>query len=106
MQGTSVFVTADGTEIHNTGAHQLTLCTLDWQYVTDMEYLFTDVHKALGPVSSMVRKGNRFAFDPTGRYMENFLTSDRIALCEDSGVYVVDVLVAPQDFDDTVKNQD
>ena len=93
-------MTADGTEIHNLGARKLTLSTLDWRHVRDMEFQVTDVHKALGSVSSMVRKGNRVVFDPEGSFVENIHTGDRMPLREDNGVYVLDVLVAPLNYND------
>ena len=89
------FITADGTEIENEGARRLTLCTPDWQNVRNMEFQVTDVNKALGSVSKMVRNGNRVVFDAMGSYIENTQTAERIWLREDNGVYVLDVLVAP-----------
>ena len=38
-------------EIDNEGARKLTLCTPDWNNISNMELQVTDVNRALGSVS-------------------------------------------------------
>ena len=53
------------------------------------------MNKALGSVSKIVNNGDRVVFDMDGSYIENKWSNDRLWLREDNGVYVLDMLVAP-----------
>ena len=53
------------------------------------------MNKALGSVSKIVNNGNRVVFDGDGSYIENKWSKDKLWLREDNGVYVLDMLVAP-----------
>ena len=46
----------------------------------------------------MVRNGNRVVFDKSGSYIESLQTGEKMWLREDSGAYVLDVLVAPPGY--------
>ena len=54
----------------------------------------------------MVGKGNRVIFDPEGSFIENIQNGDRMPLREDNGVYVLDVLVAPPNYNDIGGDKD
>ena len=95
------FITANGEEIDNEGARRLTLCTPDWGNLRNMEFAVTDVNKALGSVSKMVKNGNRVVFDASGSFIESHQTGEKMWLREDNGVFVLDVLVAPPGYRDT-----
>ena len=60
-----------------------------------MVFQVAAVNKALGSVSQIVSNGNRVIFDPTGSYIQNVGSVEKIWLRETNGVYVLDVLVAP-----------
>ena len=99
-KGGDFFITADGTEIDNLGSRRLTLCTPDWGNMRNMDFQVTDVNKALGSVSKMVRNGNRVVFDSAGSFIENVQSGEKIWLREEHGVFVLNVLVAPPGFGD------
>ena len=89
------YTTADGTPVHNEGEKTLTMCTPDGQHLRQMTFQVAAVNKALGSVSKIVNNGNRVVFDMDGSYIENKWSNDRLWLREDNGVYVLDMLVAP-----------
>ena len=70
-----------------------------------MTFQVAKVNKALGSVSQIVNNGNRVIFDPSGSYIENVFTNDRMWLRERNGVYVLDALVAPHDQGSDPGNQ-
>ena len=65
-----------------------------------MDFQVTNVTKALGSVSGMVKNRNKVVFDMDDEgyvcsYIESKDTGDKLWLRERNGVYVLDVLVAP-----------
>ena len=60
-----------------------------------MTFQCADVHKALGSVSQIVRKGNRVVFDENGSYIQNKSTGELRWLEERNGIYVLPAFVAP-----------
>ena len=88
------YSTADGTTIYNKGEKKLTISTLDGS-LRSMTFQCAGVNKALGSVSQIVKNGNTVVFSPTGSYIENLDTKEKLWLRERGGVYVLDVLVAP-----------
>lgn len=89
------YTTADGTPVHNEGEKTLTMCTPDGNHMRQMTFQVAAVNKALGSVSKIVNNGNRVVFDVDGSYIENKWSKDKLWLREDNGVYVLDMLVAP-----------
>ena len=62
-----------------------------------MAFQLAKVNKAFGSVSNTVANGNKVAFDARGSYIESSWSGGRIWLCEDNGVCVLDMTVAPPD---------
>ena len=98
-----VYTAANGGELKNEGERKLFLATLDGGIVKKMDFQVTNVTKALGSVSRMVKNQNRVVFDLDDEgndcsYIENKQTGDVLWLRERNGVYVLDVLVAPPDY--------
>ena len=65
-----------------------------------MTFQVARVKKALGSVSQMVKNGNKLVFhqDSSGKdtsYIQNKRTNEKIWLRQESGVYVLDLMVAP-----------
>ena len=74
-----------------------------------MDFQVTNVTKALGSVSRMVRHGNRVVFDMdesgvSNSYIEKKDTGEKLWLRERNGVYVLDLLVAPPGYAGEVDN--
>ena len=89
--------------MYNEGQRELFMCTPDGQSVKKMTLQIAKVSKALGSVSQMVDHGHRVVFD-TGwngtdiSYIENKQSKERTWLRRENGVYVLDMLVAPPNF--------
>ena len=62
-----------------------------------MTFQRAKVSKALGSVSQIVSKGNRCVFEPSGSYIQNLNSGEKIWLRERNGVCVLDVMVGPPD---------
>ena len=54
-----------------------------------MKFLDADVKRPLGSVTALVDAGNKVMFAPSGSYIENVATSERIPLKRSRGVYVM-----------------
>ena len=99
MKAEQSYVCADGTEIQNVGERHLVLSSLDWTQTRKMKFQVTQVHKALGSVSRIIKNNNKIVFDEEeGSYILNKETGEKLWLREDNGVFVLDVLVAPPDW--------
>ena len=57
-----------------------------------------EVNKALLSVNKLVQSGNRVVFDETGSYIEDKLTSERIWLREQGGMYMLKMWVRGEGF--------
>ncbi len=90
------YTTADGGVVVNEGEKTLTLATCDGG-MRQMTFQLAAVNKALGSVSQIVSNGNRVVFEPSGSFIQNLSTGERLWLRETNGVYVLDVLVGPPD---------
>ena len=55
FRGGQFYVSAGGKEIPNHGERTLTLSTLDWSSIRNVTFQVTDVTKALGAVSKIVK---------------------------------------------------
>ena len=92
------YTTADGSRVYNEGEKKLLVATMDGQQRA-MTFQVAPVHKALGSVHQVLRKGNKVTFDTdeSGRYVSNIAhkaSGKRIPLRVEKGVYVLDMLVA------------
>ena len=85
---------ANGSVIRNYGQRVVTGRTEEGTLVS-MPIQVADVGKVLGSVREMVNHGNRVVFDVDGSYIENKWSKDKLWLREDNGVYVLDMLVTP-----------
>ena len=97
------YFTADGTKVYNEGQRELYICTPEGN-LRKMKFQVAKVKKALGSVSEMVDSGNRVVFDTDEggydiSYIENKKTRDKVWLRRENGVYVLDMMVAPPNFD-------
>ena len=97
------YFTADGTKVYNEGQRELYICTPQGK-LRKMKFQVAKVKKALGSVSEMVDSGNRVVFDTDEggydiSYIENKKTRDKVWLRRENGVYVLDMMVAPPNFD-------
>ena len=80
----------------NEGEKTLTLATQGGG-MRQMTFQLAAVNKALGSVSQIVGNGNRVVFEPSGSFIQNLNTGEKLWLRENNGVYVLDVLVGPPD---------
>ena len=97
------YTTADGTKVYNEGEKELIVSSLDGAQCRAMTFQVAKVNKALGSVNQMVRRGNRVVFDQDeqGRdisYILHKATNQRMFMRPENGVYVLDVLVAPPEY--------
>ena len=97
------YTTADGSRVYNEGQKSVIISTLDGNQERAMTFQVAQVHKALGSVSQMVKKGNRVIFDmdEEGRdvsHITNKQTQENIPMRLENGVYVIDFVVAPPDY--------
>ena len=93
------YTTADGARVYNQGEKRLPMSTTDGQQHRAMAFQAAPVHKALGSVHQMVRRGNKVTFDTDecGRDVSSIVhkaSGQRIPLRVESGVYVLHMLVA------------
>ena len=91
------YQTADGTPIYNEGQKTLKLVNNLGQART-MTFQCAQVSKALGSVSKICSNNNRVVFDDDGSYIENKDTGERLWLEQRNGVYVLDMMIAPQSW--------
>ena len=97
------YTSASNHTIHNMGERTLTLYTVDYPGRRTMKFQVTDVNKALGSASKIVRSGNKIVFDLDEHgndysYIGNKKSRDRLWLRDKNGVYVLDMLVAPPGY--------
>ena len=103
----AVYTAANGGTFSNEGERKLYLATLQGDIMRKMDFQVTNVTKALGSVSRMVKNGNKVVFDVDVHgnchsYIEKKETGERLWLRERNGVYVLDVLVAPPGYNGEV----
>ena len=91
------YQTADGTPIYNEGQKTLKLMNSLGQ-ARMMTFQCAQVSKALGSVSKICSNNNRVVFDDDGSYIENKDTGERLWLEQKNGVYVLDMMIAPQSW--------
>ena len=95
------YITAGGSKVYNEGQRKVDVCTLDGQQRRSMTFQVARVKQALIPVSQMVKNGNKLVVDQdsSGKdtsYIQNKRTNEKIWLRQESGVYVLDLMVAPR----------
>lgn len=83
---------ANGTKIKDQGGKRIVFKT-DEGGLNSMQFRLADVTKTLASVSRMCKKGNRVIFDDDGSFIENKESGKRLAMKEENGVYVIDVMV-------------
>ena len=91
------YQTADGTPIYNEGQKTLKLMNHLGQ-ARIMTFQCAEVKKALGSVSKICSNGNRVIFDDEGSHIENKESGERLCLEQKNGVYVLDMMIAPQSW--------
>ena len=89
------YTAANGEPVYNRGEKTLLLASRDGSDLRKMTFQCADVHKALGSVSQIVKRGNRVIFDENGSYIQNNLSGDVLWLEERNGVYVLPTYIAP-----------
>ena len=99
----AVYTAANGGQLENEGERRLYLATVQGDMLRKMDFQVTNVTKALGSVSRMVKNGNKVIFDVDEKgnnhsYIEKKDTGERLWLRERNGVYVLDVMVAPPGY--------
>lgn len=97
------YITADGSKLYNEGQKEVVISSMDGAPCRRMTFQVAQVHKALGPVSQRVRDGNGLVFDMDAyrrdiSHIVNTTTNDTLYTKQESGVYVLDVLVAPPEY--------
>ena len=80
---------------------KLNVCTLDEKQRRSMTFQVARVKKALGSVSQMVKNGTKLVVEQesSGKdtsYIQNKRTNEKTRLRQENGVYVLDLMVAPQ----------
>ena len=98
-----VYTAANGGELPNEGEKRLFLATVDGDHLKRMDVQVTNVNKALGSVSRMVKNGHRVVFDQDEwgdncSYIESRTSGEKMWLRERNGVYVLDVMVGPPSY--------
>ena len=83
---------ANGTKIKDQGGKTIMFKTEDGG-VNCMRFRLADVTKTLASVSRMCQKNNRVVFDSSGSYIENKASGKKMAMKEEGGVYVIEVMV-------------
>ena len=99
----AVYTAANGGELANEGERRLYLATVMGDQIKKMDFQVTNVTKALGSVSRMVKNGHRVVFDTDDwgencSFIESKATGKKLWLRERNGVYVLDVMVAPPGY--------
>ena len=89
------YTAADGNALYNKGEKTLLLSSLDGSDWRKMTFQCTDVNKALGSVSQIVRNGSKVVFDSEGSYILDKPSGAKLWLEERNGVFVLPAYVAP-----------
>ena len=94
------YIAANGGKMPNLGEKKVHFKTKSGME-SNVVFQVTDARKPLASVSKIVKKGNRFVFEPDGAYIENIASNKKIKLEEINGTYHMDVEYMMDDADFT-----
>ena len=94
------YTAANGSAIKNQGEKIVSMLTQEGQW-RNLKFQVCDVTRPLASVSKIVEAGHTVVFAPEwkgGSHMTNIHTRERTWLTQGDGVFVLDAMVAPQQW--------